>query len=271
MKYQSEYPGVIHFEQKGHLVILTFDNQKTLNALNYDMFSSINEIFDTMENDEDVWGVILTGAGRAFVAGADLKDPKLSVSDPSQIPPVARRESLRRIHESLSRVADFPHPTLAAINGYALGGGAELGLCCDFRFGSSKAKIGFPETKLGALPAYTGPSRAIRIMGVTATKEMMFTSKHYTAEEAMRLGYLSRICEPEELLTVAEEFMGEILKMAPQGVKYSKLLCDRSSEMSLRNSLEFERLLMCAVGTSEDFKEGTKAFAERRTPEFKGF
>ena len=270
MEYKKEYPGVIHFEKKDHVAILTFDNPKTLNALSYDIFTSINEIFDSMYTDQDIWGVILTGAGRAFVAGADLKDPKLSVSDPSKIPPVERRESLLRIHMTLNKIAEFPRPVIAAINGYALGGGAELGLCCDFRIASSKAKIGFPEGILGGIPGYTGPSRAVRIMGVTAAKEMIFDARHYTAEEALRLGYLSQVVEPEELLPTCEAFMARMLKASPLSLKYGKLMCDRCAEMSLQSSLEFERLIIGTLGTSEDWKEGIAAFQERRTPEFIG-
>lgn len=268
MEYKKDYPGVIHFEKRDHVAYLTFDNPKTLNALSYDIFSSLNEIFDAMEQDDDVWGVILTGAGRAFVAGADLKDPKLSVSDPAKIPPVERRESLLRIHNTLNRVADFPRPVIAAINGYALGGGAELGLCCDFRIGSSKAKVGFPEGVLGGIPGYTGPSRAVRIMGVTAAKEMIYDARHYTAQEALRLGYFSQVVEPEELMSTCEQFMARMLKSSPVSLKYGKIMCDRSTEMSLRSSLEFERLLIGTLGTTDDWKEGTAAFQERRQPRF---
>lgn len=266
--YLPTYLGAIHFEKKGHVAYLTFDNPKTLNALNLDTFASMNTLFDQMSMDEDIWGVILTGAGRSFVAGADLQDEKMKVSDPANIPPLPKREQLLNIHETFNKVARFPRPVIAAINGFALGGGAELALCCDFRIASTKAKIGFPETKLGAMPAYTGPSRAVRILGVTAAKEMIFTSKHYTAEEAKEMGFVSKVVEPDQLMAACEELMGQIIKQAPIAVKYSKIMCNNAAEMSLDVCLEHERLIASVLQTSKDFAEGVTAFKEKRDPVF---
>lgn len=268
-EYLAEYPGVIHVEKKGHVAYLTFDNPKTLNALNLDTFASMNTIFDQMSMDEDIWGVILTGAGRSFVAGADLQDEKMKVSDPTNIPPLPKREQLLYIHETFNKVARFPRPVIAAINGFALGGGAELSLCCDFRIASTKAKIGFPETKLGAMPGYTGPSRAVRILGVTVAKEMIFTSKHYTAAEAKEMGFVSKVVEPEQLMDACEELMGQIIKQAPIAVKYSKIMCNNAAEMSLEVCLEHERLIASIMQTSKDFAEGVTAFKEKREPVFR--
>ena len=194
----------------------------------------------------------------------------MSVSDPSKIHPIDRREQLRRIHETMNRVADFPRPTIAAVNGFALGGGAELALCCDFRILSTKARVGFPETHLGAIPGYTGPTRAVRILGIEAAKEMIYTARTYTAQEAKELGFARRVVEPEDLMPAAEDLMASIVRQAPQGVKYAKIHCDRTLEMTLQNSLEFERLMMGTLGTTEDFAEAMTAFHEKREPVFTG-
>ena len=268
MEYQSEYPGKIHFQKKEHVAYLTFDNPKTLNALSLPMFSSINEIFDQMAQDDEIYGVIITGEGRSFIAGADLSDPSMKVTDPSNITPIARREQLLYIHRTLDKIAEFPHPVIAAINGYALGGGAELALCCDFRIASSKAKVGFPETHLGGFPGYTGPTRAMRILGVTVTKEMIYTGRHFTAQEALERGFVSKVTEPEELMSVCEEFMAQMTKQSPMGIKYGKLMCNRSLEMSPLASMEYERMLVSVVATSGDWAEGMAAFKEKRDPVF---
>lgn len=267
MNYQTEYPGTIHFEQKDKIAILTLDDPKTLNALSLDMLASLNLLFDAMAEDDDILGVIITGAGRSFIAGANLKNGR--VTDPSQITAVERREELRYIHNTLNKIADFPRPVVAAINGFALGGGAELSLCCDFRFASSKAKIGFPETKLGGMPGYTGPSRVVRILGVTTAKEMIYTARNYTAEEAKELGFVSRVFEPEELLHACEEFLGTIVQRAPLAVKYSKIMCNHAQEMSMEVSVEVERLITGILGSTYDWGEGMKAFSEKRDPVFR--
>ncbi len=267
MEYKSEYPGVVHFEKKGHVVYLTIDNPKILNALCDETLASLDYLFDVMAQDDDIWGVIITGAGRSFIAGADLSGPKLQVERYGDV--YKRRDFRKEVHDIFNKIAEFPHPTIAAINGFALGGGAELALCCDFRIASTKAKIGFPESKLGSFPDYTGPTRALRILGVTATKQMMYTGRHFPAEEAKELGFCSKVVEPDQLIPACEELMAQILDQAPLAVTYSKLMCNRGTEMSETASLEYERMLNIVLSTTEDRAEGLNAFYEKRKPEFK--
>lgn len=264
MEYKQHYEG-IDFELKDHIAYLTFNHPKTLNALSYQVFMSINEIFDTMLDDKEVWGVILTGAGRSFVAGADLSDARMQNADFAG--PVVLRDVRRNlIHKCLRHILDFDRPVLAAINGYCLGGGAELATCCDFRIASTKAKIGYPEVKLGGIPAYLGVTQAMRVMSPSAAKEMLMTGRHYTAQEAKELGFVSRVVEPEELMPQAESLMKDIIRNAPLAVKLCKVCADRSMEMSLESSSEFECLVAATLASTKDNKEGKAAFHEKREP-----
>lgn len=167
-----------------------------------------------------------------------------------------------------NKVANFDRPVIAAINGYALGGGAELSLCCDIRIARSKAKIGFPEVRLGGIPGYTGPSRAVKILGPAVAKEMLFTGRRYTAEEALSRHFVTEVVEPEQLLERAEEIMNEILERSPIAVKFGKMMCDRCAEMSYEASLEYERVICALLPYAEDYKEGHDAFLEKRPPKF---
>lgn len=268
MEYKQNYEGV-DFAMKNHVAYITFNNPKTLNALSYGVFMSINEIFETMKKDNDVWGVILTGAGRSFIAGADLSDSRMQNADFSG--PVVLREVRRNIiHDSLRHILDFERPTIVAINGYCLGGGAELATCCDFRIASSTAKIGYPEVKLGGIPAYLGVTQAMRVMSPASAKEMLMTGKHYTAEEAKELGFVSKVVEPEKLMAAAEALMADITRNAPLAVKYSKICADRCMEMSLNSSSELECLVAAVLATTKDGKEGKDAFHEKRSPVWLG-
>ena len=264
MSYKEEYKG-LRFEKNGHAARITFDSPHNLNALSYDVFRSINELFDEMRYDRDIWGVILTGAGRSFIAGADLA----GFPEPDYYRPEFYRDSLKYVHDTLNKIADFERPTIAAINGFALGGGAEVALCCDIRLASKTAKIGFPESRIGGTPLYTGPTRATRILGPTVTKLMIFTGRHFTAEEALQLGFVTYVYEPDELMERADELMAEIVSRGPMGNKFGKIMVDRCADMSYDASLEYQRLIHPVLFDSEDSREGIKAFLEKREYEFK--
>ena len=266
MEYKKDYQG-FHFEKKDRKAIITFDNPRTLNALSYECFASLNELFDQLYRDREIWGLIFTGAGRSFIAGADLSGlPHFDASKESAAEHY--RDDKKYIHDTYNKIANYERPTICAINGYALGGGAELALCCDVRIASTKAKIGFPEVNLGGIPGYTGPSRATKILGPAVTKEMMFSGRHYTAEEAKDLRFVSKVVEPEQLMPEAEKMMDEFLARAPIAIKATKLMIDRCQEMSYMSSLEYERLLTYLCSTTHDFEEGMTAFAEKRKPRF---
>jgi len=270
MAYKSEYSGLI-FEKKGNVAYIKLNKPKTLNAISYDMFDSLNQLFDDMDQDREVWGVILTGEGdRSFCSGADLKGAAgdgRSAFD--YFPPEANRDMRRYIHYTFNHITYFERPTIAAINGYALGGGAELAACCDIRIASSNAQIGYPEVKIGGIAAYTGVTRAVRIMNISSAKEMLFTGEKYDAQEALRLGFVSRVVEQDKLMSTCEDLMAKIVDKGPIGVKYTKIMADRCLEMSVDASLEFERAIVGITSESKDFLEGTTAFREKRKPVFK--
>ncbi len=268
MEYTEHFNG-LDFELKDHIAYITFNNPKTLNALSYDVFMALNETFDKMKMDDNVWGVILTGAGRSFVAGADLSDKRMQSADFAG-PTILRDVRRNIIHDCLKRILRFERPTIAAINGYCLGGGAELATCCDFRIASSKAKIGYPEVKLGGIPAYLGVTQAMKVMPPASAKEMLMTGKHYLAAEAKELGFVSRVVEPEELMNTAEELMKQITANAPLAVKYCKIAADRCEEInSLDVASELESLIAAVLACTEDNKEGKAAFHEKRQPIWK--
>jgi len=271
MAYKEEYQDLI-FEKKGHVGYIYMNDPKTLNAFSYAMFDSLNLLLDDIKADRDVWGIILTGAGeRSFCSGANLKGSagqgKSAFSN--YFPLEQNRDFRLYIAYTFNHLKDFERPTIAAINGYALGAGAEIAACCDIRIASSNAKIGYPEVNVGGIAAYTGVTRAARIMNNSACKEMLFTGNKYTAQEALNFGFVSRVTEPEELMPTVEKIMGDICDKAPIAVKYTKIMVDRCLEMSYDASLEFERALVGITSESEDFVEGMKAFAEKRKPEFK--
>ncbi len=271
MAYKDSYDSLI-FEKKGHVGYIKMNDPKTLNSMSYGMMDSLNMLLDDIKADRDVWGVILTGEGdRAFCAGANLKGGagrgKSAFND--YFPLEQNRDFRLYIAYTFNHFKDFERPTIAAINGYALGAGAEIAACCDMRIASSNAKIGYPEVNVGGIAAYTGVTRAARILSNAACKEMLFTGKHYPAEDALRLGFISRVTEPGKVVEAAEEIMSDIVAKAPIAVKYTKIMIDRCLEMSYDASLEFERALVGITSESEDFVEGMQAFAEKRKPDFK--
>lgn len=269
--YLEEYPGYIKFEIEDHVAIITFNKPREigLNTLSYDVFMSLNQIFDKMDMDDDIWGVILTGEGKCFVAGADLSDKRMQSANFSG-PNTLQKVRKHIVHDCMKRILNFERPVLAAINGHCLGGGAELASCCDFRIASSAVKhIGYPEVELGGIPAYLGVTQAMRIMSPAAAKEMLMTAKHYTAQEAKELGFVSRVVEPEELMPVCKAFMADITRNAPLAIKYCKICADRGMEMSQESAFDMECIIAALLAGTEDGVEGKKARREKRKPEWK--
>lgn len=258
----------IRVEYKGNVVIITMTRPQVLNALNYETVTEMENIFIALEEDRNVLGVIITGEGRGFVSGADIAEIYEMREGASPNATVRFMDYQDKVHRTFNRLARLPRPVIAAVNGYALGGGCELAMCADLIIASTKAQFGLPEGKLGLMPTYMGTQRLPRMVGRSLAKEMMFTSRFIGGEEAATAGLACKCVSPEELLPAAEAMMGTILKRGPVGVRYMKTAVDRGMDMPFDDAVEFERALGGLCLATEDCAEGVAAFLEKREPVF---
>jgi enoyl-CoA hydratase len=252
------------YEKKDGVAYITFNRPKLLNALNRKTIEELHEVLVDARRDEAVRVLILTGAGeKAFVAGADINELA------RQTPVDGKEFSLYgqgvfRLLETMGK------PSICAINGFALGGGCELALCCSIRLASKTARLGQPEVKLGIIPGYGGSQRLARLCGKGAAHEICLTGEMISAEEAQRIGLVNRVYEPAELLPAAEAIAKKIIEKAPLAVKYCMEAIERGTEMPQEEGLFLEATLFGLCCATDDMHEGTKAFLEKRAAEFKG-
>lgn len=253
---------LLHYDIADHVAVITIDRPDALNALNADLLFELSAGVALAEADYNVKALILTGTGRAFVAGADISNlQKLSDA-------FSGREASLAGQELMNSVAALPFPTIAAINGFALGGGLELALACDIRVASKTARLGLPEVGLGLLPGYGGTQRLPRLIGQGRALELILTGRHVTADEALQMGLVNRVVD--DALTTAKEIAAQTLKNAPIALGLAKEAVVRGLDVTLTQGLEIEADLFGMVTTTEDMKEGTSAFLEKRAAEFKG-
>lgn len=244
-------------KNQNHVLIVTMNRPKAMNALNSQTLDELNEITDLIVKDEEIYGVIYTGEGKAFVAGADILQMKPYKSEEG-------RSYAGYAQETFNRIEAVEKPIIAAVNGFALGGGCELALSCDIRIASTKAKFGQPEVTLGIVPCFGGTQRLPRLIGAGKAKEMIYTGKFIDAEEAERIGLVNKVLEPEALLFEAENMMNTILEVSPIGIKYAKLAINKGADMDLKNALELEKDLVGLCFATEDKEIGMSAFLEKR-------
>jgi len=249
----------IILQKEGEIAILTFNRPEALNALNNQTRSEFREAINEIREDDTVKVVILTGAGRAFIAGSDLKE--LRDTTPLQAHNIIR---LGEIIESLEK------PVIAAVNGFALGGGCEIVMACDIVIASEKAKFGQPELSVGVIPGGGGTQRLQRIVGVHKAKELIFTGDIIDAKEAERIGLVNRVVPTEKLNTAAKEMAEKIAKKSSAAVKLAKDAINRGMRTDLGAGLAYERELYSLSLTTEDKAEGIEAFIEKRKPKYKG-
>lgn len=250
------------------IALLTLNRPEALNALNIQTFQELCAALDTLAEDRSIRGLILTGEGRSFVSGADLKEVSSPREGASEFYGERFMDFLGLVEAAFDKVAKFPRPTVAAVNGYALGGGCELALCCDFRIASTAAVFGFPEAGIGLSPAFGGTQRLPRLIGVPKAKEIIFSGRKVRHEEALSIGLVDSCVEPDELISAAEKLLGSFLTRGPIAIKYIKQCIDRGMEMPLEEGLQYEKSLAALCHLSGDGAEGIRSFQEKRSPVF---
>ena len=252
------------YEKKDKLGYITFNRAKVLNALNRKTMEELGDVLASARADDEVRVLILTGAGeKAFVAGADINEL-------AQRTPVDGKEFSIFGQGVLHMLETMGKPSIAAINGFALGGGCELALACTIRLASKTAKLGQPEVKLGIIPGYGGSQRLARLCGKGMAHELCLAGEMISAEEALRIGLVNHIYEPAELLPAAEALAKKIVANAPLAVKYAMEAIEHGTEMPQEEGLFLEATLFGLCCATEDMREGTRAFLEKRAAQFKG-
>ena len=252
----------IRCEYKGAIAIVTIDRPKALNALNPDVLRELYEVMDGLDKNESVRAIIVTGAGeKAFVAGADIAS--MSTMNPEEA-----LEFAKTGHRTMDRIAAMKKPTIAAINGFALGGGCELAMACDIRIASAKAKMGIPEVTLGVIPGFGGTQRLSRLVGLGMAMELLATGRQCKADECERIGLVNRVVHPEELMDTCIEMAEQIASNSATAVALGKQSIASGLETDLSHGLELEQKAFALTFATHDQKEGMTAFLEKRTAHF---
>lgn len=254
----------INVARKDHYAVVTLNRPDALNALNTRMAEEIIGVMGELADDTGVWAVALTGAGdRAFCVGADLKERKEMTKDQ-----MIRQRAL--FVKAFRAVADFPKPVIAAVNGFAMGGGFEFALCCDMIVAAEEAFLGLPEVGLGIIPGGGGTQNLPRIIGKNKAKELIYTGRKISGKAAFELGIANKVVPRAELMEVTEELLKEITKNAPLALQQAKLCIELGTEIDLHAGLALEAEAYNKCLYSEDRDEGLRAFSEKRTPQYKG-
>lgn len=256
------YENVL-LEKEDRIAILSVNRPKALNALNNDTLMEINSAVDEIKADDNIDVVIITGVGKAFVAGADI----------SFMQPLSAIEgrAFGALGQAVFRkIEALEKPVIAAVNGFALGGGCELAMCCDFRIASTNAKFGQPEVGLGITPGFGGTQRLPRLVGSGMAKQLLYTADIIDAAEALRIGLVNSVTEPEELMETVKKIANKIASKAQIAVRLSKAAATEGLQVDIDRSMTIEADAFGLCFATEDQKEGMAAFVEKRKPEFTG-
>ncbi len=250
-------------DRKGPIHVLRIDRKKALGALNFEIMTALGDYAMSLAADPTVRVLVITGTGRGFVAGADIggyHNAAQTVFDRFQ----------RRSRQTHDTIAALPQITICAVNGYALGGGLELALCCDFILVSETAKVGLPEIKLGLMPGGGGTQRLPRLVGPMRAKDLILTGRMLTAPEAVEWGLALKICAPDALMDEALALADDLASKPPIALAEGKQVIDDGLDTALSAGLTLEQRVLGALFATEDGKEGIAAFIEKRDPNFKG-
>ena len=245
-------------DREGFLAIVTVNRPQKLNALDAQTIAELDCCIAGLERDDSVGAIVITGAGeKAFVAGADISVlAKQGVLDGS--------DNARLGQALTSRIENCKKPVLAAINGFALGGGLELALACDCRFASKNAKLGLPEVSLGIIPGYGGTQRLPRLCGTGVALQLILTGDPVTADEALRIGLVNAVFEPQDLLAQVKAIANKMVSRGPQALALAKQAVRRGVHLSMQDGLSLEADLFGAISSTAEMKEGMAAFLEKR-------
>ena len=257
-----EQPVVLE-ERRDQVVVLTLNRPEAMNSFNFAMLRGLRDKVEAVQYDPEVRVVIITGAGKGFCAGADLKE-RATLSEPQV------REFIHTIRNLFSFIESLRVPVIAAVNGVALGGGTELALACDLRIASSTASLGLTETRLAIIPGAGGTQRLPRLVGRGKAKELIFTGRRVDATEALQIGLVNQVSKPEALLDDALGMAGMICETGPIAIQQAKYAIDHGLETDLHTGLAIESNAYWITIPTEDRLEGLTAFREKRKPVYKG-
>jgi len=249
--------AVVEYEKEGRIAIITLNRPDALNALNAQLRQELSDAMKDFRDNNDLWVAIITGAGdRAFSAGADIKEFR-----PGPVEGAAQATEWMRADRIWK-------PFIAAINGFALGGGCELALTCDIRIAAEHARLGQPEVNIGFMPGAGGTQRLPRFIPRALAAEILLTGQHITAQEAYRIGLVNKVVPLDQLMPTAKQYAETICKLGPLGVRATKEAMVRGYDMTLEEGSQLERELANRIRSTEDFMEGARAFAEKRPPNY---